>query len=84
MTPRGIKPVERATREQHARALGWPGCGCKTRWACCPQKGDPEFLTDAELAAMPEATAQGDHALLAIEESLELLARALAPTGYKS
>ena len=74
MSPvRGIKPITRATRE-----LGWPGCGCKTRWACCPQPGDSEFLTDAELAAMPDATAQGSESLLALEESLRLLADAMA------
>jgi hypothetical protein len=66
-------PIRRAGHD-----LGWPACGCKTRWACCPQKGDPVTLTDAELAAMPDTAPHGSAALLALEEDLQLLADALA------
>jgi hypothetical protein len=42
------------------------------------RRDDPTDLTAAELAALPDATAKGDRALLALEEALNLFAAAAA------
>jgi hypothetical protein len=47
------------------------------------RRDDPTDLTASELAAMPDATAQGDRALLALEEALNLFAASCEAAALK-